>query len=292
MENVATRDPGNSQLELLPMDALDSLVGFLDAESLLGPFVATSQSLRQVVKRGREERGWDDAIRWGLMIIFREAGDLLNGCHGVTENEEAAKQLFMQAARWGLRQAQAGCLTLGWGCEVDSARVFALFQAEYESTPSTESGGVCSESIYTLGWVYEQRGWDELGMGNEDGMPERDVSKALVLFHEAADDHDNPVAAQRLACIYEFGLCGQQSDHARARKYYEQAVAGGSACAAGNFAACLEHGKIGLDVNLQRAAELLEDAAKRHTSRSAKWTENLNRVLRKIAGTWVEEQEE
>ena len=157
----------------------------------------------------------------------------------------------------------------------------ALWRAELVSNPSEKSGGECRWSAYYLALCYR------FGFG---GVEQNDA-RAAELFHKAADEYGNSVAMYRLAHAYEGGTMGLDKDDAKALEYLRKASDAGYAYASGNLGQKYEHGKLGLDVNLEEAARLYEIAIATHRNLDD-WMIFLDRVRCKIAGTYESSSDE
>ena len=277
--------PGRSRPELLPLDLLGIVAEHLPVPDLLGSLAVASQALREAVRRGRATRGWNTWIRKALKKVFELGMDKRCGLNFLVMDVNAGRVDVIAAACWGYRPARARCKRGGWGgCEVDRPGAVSLWQAEHaSSSPSAESGGKCGWTVYHLALRY-RRG---------DGGVERDYPKALELFHKAADDYGNVNAKMKLGKVYLLGQFGAARDRAKGLAYYRSASEAGNACASGCLGLRHEHGIPGiLDIDLGEAARLLEIAEERDRVHAAQWRRRHNRVLRKIAGTWQEEEEE
>ena len=269
-------EPGRSRLERLAGGGghdgvFDLVVPYLSGRDIFRGIAVTSKKLAAAARGGgrrwlkrRHERGEKDA---------QEKGD---------EEDEPGRADIEDAARWGYRPAIAACKFLGWSCETDEGGAAALWRAELASKPSEKSGGKCRWSAYELAQCYEH------GFGGV----ERNVARAVELYHEAADEGRNRAAMDFLADAYERGEMGLDEDEAKALKYLRSASDAGFAYASARLGERYESGKLGLDINLAEAARLYNIARERCTFDTAQWTKDLRRVQRKIAGTYESADEE
>ena len=216
--------------------------------------------------KGRHEGG--ENRYWGMKFL--------------KEDEEAGRADIEDAARWGYGPAIATCKFEAWGRDEDNEGAVALWRAELASNPSEKSGGECRWSAYYLAECY-QVGW---------GGVEQNDARAAEFYHKAADEYGNSRAMHELADAYEWGWMELDQDEAEALKYYRKASDAGYAHASGVLGKRYEHGKLGLDVNLVEAARLYEIAKQRNTDNTTRWTRSLDRVQRKIAGTYESSSEE
>ena len=251
-------------LSCLSDDAIGHIALFMSAETILGSFVAVNKAIRQVVKKGREERGWNKVIRKNLMDKFKRGVKLWNG-HGESQLDiDGGRELIRMAASWGLRQARAWLLRHSEVIMTAARkeRYLTLLTQEYESKQSARSGGVCGWTVGELGRAHIR---GDFCARTHQGIVCRSSSacdKGIALLHEAADKHDETAAAWELALTYRWGFARQAADESIALKYYQVAAHGGSTSAARSLADFYMYGRLGLAVNLNCAEHFYRIALK------------------------------
>ena len=257
---------------------VDLIVPYLSGHDVFRGLAVTSKAFEAAARRGG--RRW---IKWR----YERGEDRFDGRKFLNQDLEAARAEIEDAASWGYRPAIAVCMFGGLGLGFGRGReggvegAIALWRAELASNPSKQSGGKCGSSAYYLAVCYK------FGIGSVEQIDARSAE----LFHKAADEYGNSGAMSILADAYEGGRMGLDKDEAKALKYWRKASDAGYAWASGVLGEKYEHGKLGLDVNLVEAARLYEIAKQRDTRRITAWTTDLDRIQRKMAGTYQSSSE-
>ena len=234
-------------LERLPQDIRSRVLDFSGGEAWHRGVRSTNKALRLLCAT-KEMR---DAVRRWAMGEFKRGMDFYYATNGSVEDEEAGKALVMRAAAAGLRPARAECFFWGLGTSEDDDKAAALFQAELDDSGSkTEaSGGACSWSACRLAYCY-----------CFDHGVEEDYAWALELYTHAAETDENGYAMYRLYKVYRYGQLGQAEDHARATTWIRRSADSGYYFACFELGGILEHGILGVDVNLKEALRCYKKA--------------------------------
>ena len=257
-------------LERLPQDVRSRVLEFSGGEAWHVGVRSANKALRRLCAT-KEMR---DAVRRVAMGEFKRGMDIYYGSALELEDEEAGDALVMRAAAAGLRPARAECFFKGLATSQDYGRAdkaAALFQAEVDDSGSeTEaSGGACRWSAQRLAYCYSY------GYGLE-----RDEAGAFELYTHGAETDENGVAMCDLYDVYRVGQLGQAVDHARAVSWIRRSADSGFHYACGQLGGILEHGTLGVDVNLKEALRCYEKAEEQ---RAGLCTNEIARVRAAIA---------
>ena len=265
-------EPGSpSLLERLPQDMRSRVLEFSGGEAWHRGVRSANKALRSLCK-SKEVR---DMVRRWAMGEFKRGMDSYHGTNGSVLDKKAGWALVRRAAAAGLRPAMAQCFCSGWGASPDYVKAAALWQAELDDSASeTEaSGGACCWSAYYLARFY-----------GEAYKVQTDYPRALELYTHAAETDENGRAMYRLYEVYRHGQLGQDEDQwARAVSWVRRSADSGHFYACDKLGWILEHGQLGVDVNLKEALRCYEKDVEQRPECTYASTYKITRVRAAIA---------